>query len=134
MTTENKNSVRIVLFDEKNSEYFLVVTESDDPDNFKLVGGKMDDGESADHAANRELTEEVGLSATDVNLQSVSVLANQHDPLVKRYIYVGKVARDKVNITPELATTIWVTTETIPAGENQEHIRSAVGAALASLS
>jgi len=127
MTTRHSDSVRIVLFDEADPERFLVVDESDDLGNYKLPGGKFEDGESADEAAGRELKEEIGLTAEDVALQAVSVLVNQHDPTSKRHIYKGRVAAGKVIPTSEVANRVWVTRETVPESENRGHIIAALG-------
>ena len=120
------DSVRVVIFDQNNPSNFLVLTETDDPDNWKLPGGKFDTvTENPTVAANREVREE--LSAT-LKLEQVAKLVND-DGESARYIFMGSVAAATIEPTREIDRTDWVTEKTIPQSPNQRHILSAVQAA-----
>lgn len=117
------DSVRIVLFDKNDNSYFLVLSEIDDPDNFKLPGGKFENNETPDVAANRELNEELGIN--EPILEKAAVLVND-DAVSKRFIYFGMINRDEMSPSEEIADTKWVTQESIPEGKNLGHIISAI--------
>jgi ADP-ribose pyrophosphatase YjhB (NUDIX family) len=127
------DSVRIVIFDRENPERFLVLAEADDPDNWKLPGGKFDTvDETPDAAAARELGEELGAQASDVGLKQAGRLIND-DGVSARYIYAGMATEAAIKPSAEIAATQWVTEATIPEGKNHDHILSAVQTARAVL-
>lgn len=127
------DSVRIALFDPSDQSHFLVLAEADDPDNWKLPGGKFDTvDETPDVAAGRELEEELGLSAEMVGLINAGELTND-DGVSARYIYVGTIEDQAVQPTLEVSEKRWVTQESIPNGRNRDHILSAVKLAQSAL-
>ena len=79
---ENREGeVLLLLRDNKSTTVF--------PNHWTLVGGKVEDGETPEMAAHRELAEETGLKA---NLAFWKRYDRQH-PLfiVDQYIYLGKI-------------------------------------------
>lgn len=126
------DSVRVAIFDENDSTRFLVVTESDDPDNWKLPGGKFEKGkdgiESPGDAAERELIEEVGVSGKQIGLRVADTLVND-DGVSARYIFAGAAGVDLVRPSEEIAKAEWFTTETLPECKNRGHILGAVATA-----
>jgi len=121
------NSVRIVLFD-KDFKSFTALTETDDPDNLKLPGGKFEPGESADDAAARELVEEVGLEPQEVGLTFAGELTND-DGVSKRNIYVGKAGENMIKPSEEIHRIGSFSEDTLTEGKNRGHILSAVALA-----
>jgi ADP-ribose pyrophosphatase YjhB (NUDIX family) len=123
------DSVRIVLFDAGDAERFLVVTEADDVDNWKLPGGKFEHGadgaESPAAAAERELAEEVGVSTRQVGLRAAAELIND-DGVSARYIFAGKVDPQDIAPTDEIAQVAWFTQTTLPNCKNKGHIVAAI--------
>ncbi len=120
------DSVRIALFDQNSPNHFLVLAEADDPDNWKLPGGKFNGGdETPDAAAARELDEELQANTDAVKLIQAGELINK-DGVSARYIYAGMVARATLRPSEEVISIQWVTEETVPESINREHILSAV--------
>lgn len=124
------NSVRIVLYNEVQPNQFVALSETDDPDNLKLPGGrfeKTEDGEeeSPDEAAARELMEELGVTAEQVGLTRAGELVNE-DGVSKRYIYTGRAHPDKLQPSDEIHHTELLTDGSIPEGKNRGHMLSAV--------
>jgi 8-oxo-dGTP pyrophosphatase MutT (NUDIX family) len=122
------DSVRIVIYDKANPNQFIILSETDDPDNLKLPGGKFEGNETPDEAAARELAEELGVSPQDVNLTRAGELIND-DGESKRYIYAGQCDSRLLKPSNEIDHTELCTKETIPEGKNQGHILSAVSLA-----
>ncbi len=121
---KSTDSVRIVCFDE-NSKKFLLLTEADDPDNFKLPGGKFEgENESPEQAAIRELGEELGLGG-DIHLKFVTELIND-DGISKRFIFICRTSVEDVIPSTEIFKVIWVDEHAIPHCKNERHIMSAV--------
>lgn len=120
------DSVRIALFDPADPKRFLVLAEADDPENWKLPGGKFDGvDETPDVAAARELGEELQAGPEAVGLTKAGELLNQ-DGVSARHIYAGAATESDLRPSAEIAAIRWVTEETIPDGPNKEHILSAV--------
>ncbi len=121
------DSVRIVLFNQAKDS-FLVLSETDDPENFKLAGGKFNDNELPDQAAARELDEELGVSPETVQLQFAGKLLND-DGTSKRFIYTGVIEPTAVKPSNEVHAIGSYREATVPAGKNKGHILSAVNLA-----
>ena len=130
------DSVRVAIFNETDPTRFLVVTESDDPDNWKLPGGKFEMGEdgveSPTDAAERELMEEVGVSGERVRLRDAGTLVND-DGISARYIFAGAASTDIIRPSDEIARAEWFTESTLPECKNRGHILGAVAIARARL-
>lgn len=124
------DSVRIVVFKDTTHQQFLVLTETDDPINWKLPGGKFEGAsETPDDAASRELQEELGISGELVRLRPAARLLND-DGRSARYIYYSQLDDVVIATSAEIYQTKWVDLATIPDGPNKEHMRSAVSCAL----
>lgn len=123
------DSVRIVMFNGEDQAKFLVLAEADDPENWKLPGGKFDSvDETPEAAATRELAEELQLDANVVSLQAVGKLTND-DGISARYIFMAVADSDQPNPSEEIAATQWTTEATLPESPNRGHMLSAVSLA-----
>ncbi len=123
------DSVRIVCFDRANGKSFLLLSETDDPENLKLPGGKFNSvTESPETAARRELNEELGIQG-NIKLQFISELTND-DGQSKRFIYSCILTKEDVTPSNEISHIIWSTIDTTPECKNKSHIQAAVGACL----
>ncbi len=116
------DNVRAVIFNSKQE--FLIVTELDDPDNWKLPGGKVDPEESPEEAIQRELLEELGLKIEGPFTYKQLVT---DDGSSKRYIF--KISAELQRIKPnleEIAKTQWCNKTSVPECQNKNHILSAL--------
>lgn len=118
------HNVRAVIFNSEGK--FLLVTEVDDPDNFKLPGGKIDGGEDPESAIERELFEELNLKKETYDLSLAATLKTENEG-DNRYIFriKLKVAEVEPNFR-EIAKVLWVDEFSVPEGKNRNHILSAV--------
>jgi 8-oxo-dGTP pyrophosphatase MutT (NUDIX family) len=122
------DSVRICLFDAHDSTRFLVLAEADDPDNWKLPGGKFDSvDEMPEAAARRELAEELRLDATTIAMELVGELTN-YDGVSKRYIFTATVNNALPVASEEVSGIQWVLEDSLPESPNAGHIQSAIAA------
>lgn len=120
------DSVRIVLYDKASPDQFIALTETDDPDNLKLPGGRFeDDNESPDEAAARELMEELGVTPGQVGLMRAGELFND-DGISRRHIYTGRAVLDSLKPSEEIHRTELLTEDSVPKGKNRGHMLSAV--------
>lgn len=133
---KSTDSVRVVIFDRADLSRFLVVTEADDPDNWKLPGGKFNQTEdvieSPEDAAERELAEEIGVNGAQIGLKVADKLLND-DGVSARYIFAGTASSEDVKPSEEIAKSQWFTETTLPDCKNHGHILSAVATARAKL-
>lgn len=127
LTPQGSDSVRIVVRDISDAQKFLILSETDDTDNFKLPGGKLEVGEDEFSAAIRELEEELNLNLTKADLGDVVELVND-DGVSKRYIFDIQVDPIDVKPTDEISEISWVEENSVPKGKNQRHIIAAVEA------
>lgn len=120
------DSVRIVLYNEAVPDQFVALTETDDPDNLKLPGGRFEnENESPDEAAARELMEELGVTPEQVGLTMAGELVND-DGVSKRYIYTGRALLGSLKPSEEIHRTELLTETSVPEGKNRGHVLSAV--------
>lgn len=118
------HNVRAVIFNQDSE--FLVLSESDDPDNYKLPGGKIDGDEDPESAIIRELEEELGLSINDYTYQLTAILKTSQEGH-NRYIFkVQLKGGSNIQPTNEVADIVWCTKTTVPEGENKQHILAAL--------
>ena len=125
LTPTGSDSVRIVVRDKSNPQKFLILSETDDPDNFKLPGGKLEVGEDEFSAAIRELEEELNLNLFKADLGDVVELVND-DGVSRRFIFDIQVNPTDVKPTDEISEILWVDVDSIPEGKNRGQILSAV--------
>lgn len=127
------DSVRIAIFDRADQTRFLILTEADDPDSWKLPGGKFNTvSETPVEAAVRELDEELGPESADLVLKEAAQLTND-DGISARYIYIATTGVEQIAPSSEIAVTRWVTEGDVPDGPNRGHILSAVSVARTAL-
>jgi ADP-ribose pyrophosphatase YjhB (NUDIX family) len=116
------DNVRAVIFNPEGK--FLIVTELDDPDNWKLPGGKMDKEESPEDAIKRELLEEIGLKTEGPFIYKQLVT---DDGSSNRYIFkVNAKQQDIIPSKDEIAKTQWCDKSSVPECQNKNHILSAL--------
>ena len=120
------DSVRGVIFNEANPEQFYLVTEKDDPLNWKLPGGKFDNvNEKPDEAMGRESKQEITAGMEVLKIRRSKNVRND-DKISLRYLYWGEGNDSVVKPTDEIASAGWFTEETIPPTPNTHHILHAV--------
>jgi 8-oxo-dGTP diphosphatase len=122
------DNVRAIICNPKQK--FLILTESDDPDNWKLPGGKIDSGEDPQSAIKRELQEELGLHIPSESELKFKKLTTD-DGLSTRYIFKVEASPEQITPNPDEITKLkWVTLSSIPNCQNQNHIQTAVESVL----
>ena len=123
------DSVRIVLLD-KTFTRVLVVSEKppDDPTEFKLPGGKIDQNETPLAAAHREFAEELGSQAADAATLTFAGQLTNDDGTSARYIFVANnVPPETIAPGPDIAAIKWIDKHSIPPNwKNHGHITSAI--------
>lgn len=121
------DNVRAVIFNSKQE--FLILTEVDDPENWKLTGGKVDLNEDPESAIKRELQEELNLQISPNTKLKFQKLTTD-DGKSNRYIFKIETQEQIKPNSNEIAKLKWVKLNSIPKCQNQNHIQAAVGAAL----
>ncbi len=120
------DNVRAVIYNDKSE--FLILTEQDDPDNWKLPGGKLSAVEDPTVGILRELEEELGLTSSQINTADLKFSKlTTDDGVSNRYIFKIVVSED--NIKPnnsEIAKLKWCNLSSIPDCQNRNHITTAV--------
>lgn len=120
------DNVRAVIYNDKDE--FLILTEQDDPDNWKLPGGKLSPNEDPTAGILRELEEELGLSIDQIESDELKFAKlTTDDGLSNRYIF--KISTKEESIKPnnaEIAKLKWCNLSSIPDCLNKNHITTAV--------
>lgn len=93
----------------------LAVSRRDDPTDFGLPGGKVDEPETPEEAAKRELKEETGLDAMSLSL----VFVRADEGSYKTYTYLTKAAGEFG--TDESGVVKWVTPDDLMNGSFGEY-------------
>lgn len=140
------HSVRIVFFDQAdpNRETIYIATErDDDPDDWKLPGGKIKPDETRDQAVLREAGEETvpqdgahfvlasalgGLVVPEgaIVLYYVGTLPNRHDPGSERHIYTSVTGQTAFIGSEEISASRWSTVADLPRKADGHPVDNAV--------
>jgi 8-oxo-dGTP diphosphatase len=108
-------AVRVLLTDQDGK--ILILKRSTDsktnPDKWELPGGKVDQGESFDHALIREVYEETNLR---ISLEHVVGASEQNLHIIRavHIIMSGKIVEGELNLSSEHEGYAWVLIETLP--------------------
>jgi 8-oxo-dGTP diphosphatase len=108
-------AVRVLLADQDGK--ILILKRSTDsktnPGKWELPGGKVDQGESFDHALIREVYEETNLK---ISLEHVVGASEQNLHIIRavHIIMSGKIVEGELNLSSEHEGYAWVTIETLP--------------------
>ena len=108
-------AVRVLLTDQDGK--ILILKRSTDsktnPGKWELPGGKVDQGESFDHALIREVYEETNLK---ISLDHVVGASEQNLHIIRavHIIMTGKIVGGKLNLSSEHEGYAWVLIETLP--------------------
>jgi 8-oxo-dGTP diphosphatase len=108
-------AVRVLLADQNGK--ILILKRSTDsktnPGKWELPGGKVDQGESFDHALIREVYEETNLK---ISLEHVVGASEQNLHIIRavHIIMSGKIVEGELNLSDEHDGYAWVTIETLP--------------------
>lgn len=127
------DSVRIVIRSANDPTKFLLVEEADDRGNWKLPGGKFEEGETPEQAKDREALEELGLTG----IIGVFTELLNNDGISKRFIFLAEA--DPEHIVPpsddddnpeRISGHWWATLEEVEVSplKNRDHILAAVTA------
>jgi 8-oxo-dGTP diphosphatase len=107
-------AVRVLLADQDGK--ILILKRSTDsktnPGKWELPGGKVDQGESFDHALIREVYEETNLK---ISLEHVVGASEQNLHIIRavHIIMSGKIVEGELNLSSEHEGYAWVTIETL---------------------
>ena len=108
-------AVRVLLTDQDGK--ILILKRSTDsktnPGKWELPGGKVDQGESFDHALIREVYEETNLK---ISLEHVVGASEQNLHIIRavHIIMSGTIVEGKLNLSSEHEGYAWVLIETLP--------------------
>ena len=100
----------IVVYDQKE-ENILMCYRSKDPykDLYNLVGGKVEENETNEEAAYRELEEETGITRQDIILSHLMTFQYEMSN-IELQVYVGKLNKEK-KLIEEANHLLWVSTK-----------------------
>ncbi|MGB7967992.1 MAG: NUDIX domain-containing protein [Methanobacterium sp.] len=108
-------AVRVLLTDQDGK--ILILKRSTDsktnPGRWELPGGKVDQGESFDHALIREVYEETNLK---ISLEHVVGASEQNLHIIRavHIIMSGKIVEGELNLSGEHEGYAWILIETLP--------------------
>jgi 8-oxo-dGTP diphosphatase len=108
-------AVRVLLTDQDGK--ILILKRSTDsktnPGKWELPGGKVDQGESFDHALIREVYEETNLK---ISLEHIVGASEQNLHIIRavHIIMSGKIVEGELNLSSEHEGYAWVLIETLP--------------------
>ena len=108
-------AVRVLLTDQDGK--ILILKRSTDsktnPGKWELPGGKVDQGESFDHALIREVYEETNLK---ISLEHIVGASEQNLHIIRavHIIMSGKLVEGELNLSSEHEGYAWVLIETLP--------------------
>jgi len=108
-------AVRVLLTDQDGK--ILILKRSTDsktnPGKWELPGGKVDQGESFDHALIREVYEETNLK---ISLEHIVGASEQNLHIIRavHIIMSGKIVEGELNLSKEHEGYAWVLIETLP--------------------
>ena len=97
----------IIVYDKDESKILMCKREKEPYKGmFNLVGGKVEENENELHAAYRELEEETGITAKDINLVNVMNFEYKMSD-IELELYAGKLNKD-VEIVEEVNKLYWM--------------------------
>ena len=123
-------AVRVLLTDQDGK--ILILKRSTDsktnPGKWELPGGKVDQGESFDHALIREVYEETNLK---ISLEHVVGASEQNLHIIRavHIIMSGKIVEGDLNLSSEHEGYAWVMIETLPDYELADWLQDYVNQA-----
>ena len=97
----------IIVYDKDQSKILMCKREKEPYKGmFNLVGGKVEENENELHAAYRELEEETGITAKDINLVNVMNFEYKMSD-IELELYAGKLNKD-VEVVEEVNKLYWM--------------------------
>ncbi len=97
----------IIVYDKDESKILMCKREKEPYKGmFNLVGGKVEENENELHAAYRELEEETGITAKDINLVNVMNFEYKMSD-IELELYAGKLNKD-VEVVEEVNKLYWM--------------------------
>ena len=97
----------IIVYDKDESKILMCKREKEPYKGmFNLVGGKVEENENELHAAYRELEEETGITAKDINLVNVMNFEYKMSD-IELELYAGKLNKE-VEVVEEVNKLYWM--------------------------
>ena len=105
------NVVYVLLFDENNEKVLMVKNKGENPSYYTLPGGAVEDGETLEEAAIREVKEETGVDVEVDGILTVSEAFFQkrgHHAIL--FTFNGKIIGGELNISlpDEIEEITWM--------------------------
>lgn len=120
-------AVRALIVDEEGKILILKrsTNTKTNPGRWELPGGKVDQGESFDHALIREAYEETNLK---IALDHVVGVSEQNLPLIRavHIIMSGKIVEGELNLSSEHDGYAWIYFEDLPDYELADYLQDFV--------
>ena len=100
--------LNVIIVYDKDERKILMCKREKEPYKgmFNLVGGKVEENENELHAAYRELEEETGITAKDINLVNVMNFEYKMSD-IELELYAGKLNKD-VEVVEEVNKLYWM--------------------------